>query len=453
MTDNFEEPSIDLIDLSVNDAEYYYSRAIANKHSNSNHAINIYYANLTHSANLGHEKGIKLLRKEYDIRMDIKQTLNKNLVDFYKFTSNTNTNTRAHWSMNYLGILYLDNTISRVETISSTDRLKLAKHYIKKAVLVSDGTNTYAHHNLAIIYKRYEQDKKAKLLYKQHITNDDIQCSYCANSIATIYLDTCMHTHYNDQNENKRKKIIKKIIYYFEIAIKYGNIESIFSLAKYLYTFRSNKYKYKAVKLFTLYVNKINQTHRVTSLFQENKKNNTMSIINNFVKSETITKKQFIDILSQFTESDIVYDLVILNFELVKKMSKNNIALIIKLLGSLNLKPSLFANTFIDNTNDINTYNIIVEEIVKNNLYNDMYNIFNNILLKYEELCTPELLDQLKNLDITKITVKTSMYFNICHKLLNHNTSIIDLHFNYSVGGKGYNEAKADFYKAIRSNS
>jgi hypothetical protein len=85
----------------------------------------------------------------------------------------------------------------------------------------------------------------------------------------------------------------------------------------------------------------------------------------------------------------------------------------------------------------------------KLNMNSDFFSELSKYFSKYNEVQQlPEILDIILNLseniiDIAPLSIK------IIYKLLKSNINIMDLHFKYSVEGKGFTEAKNDFLNQI----
>jgi hypothetical protein len=59
-----------------------------------------------------------------------------------------------------------------------------------------------------------------------------------------------------------------------------------------------------------------------------------------------------------------------------------------------------------------------------------------------------QIITIISNIDVSQLK-ECSISIRLIHRLLKHNTDIIDLHFKYSLEGKGFEDAKADFIKQI----
>lgn len=119
--------------------------------------INLYFMNLTQSANLGYKDAIILLNREYLEHTDGDQIFNDQLIIFYKKTANMLLN----YSLNYLGYMHKKGKGVKQDN-------KKAKELYERAI---EKGNAFAMSNLAYMYRYGEGveqncDKAMELYYK-----------------------------------------------------------------------------------------------------------------------------------------------------------------------------------------------------------------------------------------------------------------------------------------------
>ena len=87
--------------------------------------------------------------------------------------------------------------------------------------------------------------------------------------------------------------------------------------------------------------------------------------------------------------------------------------------------------------------------IISMTIYAD--NIMKGIIYFVDaEMITNELLDLIVRFDMSKCTIKIPYLFKIFTNQLREKVDLMELHFNYSMVGKGFAEAKNNFFDKIR---
>jgi len=114
-----------------------------------------------------------------------------------------------------------------------------------------------------------------------------------------------------------------------------------------------------------------------------------------------------------------------------------------------------------DNNNKITSY--FIDYCIKNKTHDKVYELYNmkilndeNIVLFLNKVSTNNTIDDavlnlISEIDVDNV-VGLCNNILIIKKLLTHQLDLMELHFKYSINGKGYDDAKKDFNKMICSS-